>query len=491
MAVFATAGYGISSDMEGVRAGEARTFGGVEMVWCPPTDVYGFVMGSPEREAGRADDEKQVSVKLTRGFWVAKYECTQVQWETVMGNNPSKFKGDGLPVESVSWNEVQVWLSKMNEQHPLPAGWVWALPTEAQWEYACRAGTKEAYSGDLFRIAWYGLSSSNGKTFTVGQKKPNGWGFYDMHGNVSEWCADLHGEFDRVHRGGGWMSIANDCRSANRDGADSDDRSDSLGFRVAIIERLHGATKEYPYVNSLGLEFVPVPGKAGVWMCRTETRVRDFRTYAEATDYVQTGGAHVLTFKDGNPSMAFDEAASWEKPGFAQSEDHPVVCVSWEEARTMAAWLSQEEPGLTYRLPTDAEWSAAVGGLGKYPWGSAWPPPEGAGNYSYYPDDGAEHTARVAQYAENSFGFFDLGGNVWEWCEDPYRASMNDADVLEAYPFLKEENSEGSPHRVLRGGSWDNFAEIYLRSSCRSLGRPSVRIGIYGFRFVVSVGVGG
>jgi formylglycine-generating enzyme required for sulfatase activity len=277
---------------------------------------------------------------------------------------------------------------------------------------------------------------------------------------------------------------------------------------VNAATRLSAATKEAPFVNNLGLEFVPVPGKSGVWMCRTETRVQDFRAYAEATDYVQTGGAFVLKFKGGNPSWGIDEAASWEKPGFEQSEDHPVVCVSWEEARTMAAWLSQEEPGLTYRLPTDAEWSAAVGSLGKYPWGNAWPPPEGAGNYfgkeapinwpgsgwktAYDHDDGAERTARIAQYAENRFGFFDLGGNVFEWCEDPYRASMNDADALEAYPFLKEEkDSEGTPYRVLRGGSWSYDAEIHLRSSYRGSGHPAFRRILYGFRLVVSVGVGG
>jgi formylglycine-generating enzyme required for sulfatase activity len=174
----------------------------------------------------------------------------------------------------------------------------------------------------------------------------------------------------------------------------------------------------------------------------------------------------------------------------------------------MAAWLSTEEPGLTYRLPTDSEWSAAVGSLGKYPWGNAWPPPVGSGNYfgkegprnwpgsgwntAYTHDDGAEWTARIASYAENRFGFFDLGGNVFEWCEDPYRASMNDADALEAYPGLKEEkDSEGTSYRVLRGGSWRNGAEILLRSSYRNREHPTLRLGTLGFRFVVSVGVGG
>ena len=275
-----------------------------------------------------------------------------------------------------------------------------------------------------------------------------------------------------------------------------------------LADQLRGATKEAPFVNSLGLEFVPVPGKAGVFLCRTETRVRDFRAYAEATDYVQTGGAVVLKFTDGNPSWELDEAASWEKPGFEQSEDHPVVCVSWEEARAMAAWLSGEEPGLIYRLPTDAEWSAAVGSLGKYPWGNAWPPPAGAGNYfgkegprnwpgsgwpsAYGHDDGAEKTARIASYTEHRFRFFDLGGNVSEWCEDEYKASMNDADALDTNPALKnEKGADGTPFRVLRGGSWPLHAEFSLRSSCRDLVYPTDRYVSVGFRLVVAVGGGG
>jgi formylglycine-generating enzyme required for sulfatase activity len=549
VAFFTAAGEVRSFEVEGVRVGEARSFGGVEMVWCPPGK---FLMGSPEgAEEGRYDNETLHQVTLTRGFWLAKTETTQGQWEALTGSNPSKFKGSSLPVESVSWVDVQEWLQEMSARHPLPTGWKWDLPTEAQWEYACRAETTEAFAMELYKVAWYGFGESNGITFSVAQKKPNAWGIHDMHGNVAEWCQDWFGDYpigsttdplglkdgsDRVVRGGSWISDLEHCRSAVRLKAEPDARGSGVGFRVAIIstlpseplgarplpeapkaksegmrrlaDQVRGATKEAPFVNSLGLEFVPVPGEAGVFLCRTETRVRDFRAYAEATDYVQTGGAYVLKFEEGKPSFQLDEAASWEKPGFEQSEDHPVVCVSWEEARAMAAWLSGEEPGVIYRLPTDAEWSAAVGSVGKYPWGNSWPPPVGSGNYfgkegprnwpgsgwntAYTSDDGAERTARIASYTENRFGFFDLGGNVFEWCEDPYRASMNDADVLEAYPILKKEkDSEGTPYRGLRGGCWRSSVEIGLRSSFRCYDRPTGRIAFYGFRFVVSVGVGG
>ncbi|MEQ1841240.1 MAG: SUMF1/EgtB/PvdO family nonheme iron enzyme, partial [Verrucomicrobiales bacterium] len=255
------------------------------------------------------------------------------------------------------------------------------------------------------------------------------------------------------------------------------------------------------------------PGKDGVWLCRIETRVRDFRAFSLATDYVQTGGAYVLKVNqtaEGGYTTAWelDDGASWEKPGFMQAEDHPVVCVNWEDARAMAAWLSRKEPGLAYRLPSDEEWSAAVGASGRYPWGDAWPGPEGAGNYAgiewsrnlpggqwptaYSHDDGAERTAPVASFTENRFGFFDLGGNVWEWCEDQYKNSMNDADAIEAIPALRSEKADDRTlFRVVRGSSWSDRTELNIRSSCRNLGHPSGRYAGRGFRFVVSVDGGG
>jgi formylglycine-generating enzyme required for sulfatase activity len=243
-------------------------------------------------------------------------------------------------------------------------------------------------------------------------------------------------------------------------------------------------------------------------MCRTETRVKDFRAYANDTDYVQRGSAYVLKVK-GDAKSGYsaaweaDPAASWEKPGFTQGAEHPVVCVSLEEAEAFCAWLSRKE-GKTYRLPTDAEWSAAVG-VGKYPWGSSDTPPEGSGNYAgtewaetmpgkgwptaYARDDGHARTATVASFAESKNGFFDLGGNVWEWCSDRYKASMNEAEALAAYPVLKNEKAiDGMPYRVLRGGSWRNYVSMALRSSSRNNVQPANRNDYNGFRVVVVSG---
>jgi formylglycine-generating enzyme required for sulfatase activity len=206
----------------------------MEMVWCPPGT---FMMGSPEDAEFHYDDETQHQVTLTKGFWMAKTEVTQAQWKSVMGNNPSDHEGDDLPVECVAWDDVQQFCAKTGLQ----------LPTEAQWEYACRAGTTGDYAGtgNLDDMGWY----AGDETHPVGTKEPNEWGLYDMHGNVWEWCQDWYGDYPnhavtdptgpgsgskRVNRGGSWDYNARFCRSASRDNASPDGRYDALGFRPVM-----------------------------------------------------------------------------------------------------------------------------------------------------------------------------------------------------------------------------------------------------------------
>jgi formylglycine-generating enzyme required for sulfatase activity len=207
-----------------------------------------FTMGS---ESGD-DDETPHQVTLTKPFELGVYEVTQQQYEKVMGKNPSNFKGGQNPVEQVSWNDAVEFCRKLSA---LPAekkaGYVYRLPTEAEWEYACRAGTTTKYSfGDsesgLGDYGWYD-KNSGGTTHPVGGKKPNGWGLYDMHGNVWEWCQDRYGNYpsgsttdptgaasgsDRVARGGGWAPGSDYCHSANRSWGAPDARDRNLGFRV-------------------------------------------------------------------------------------------------------------------------------------------------------------------------------------------------------------------------------------------------------------------
>ena len=237
------------AESSGKRAGEEKIIEispGVTMTfcWCPAGK---FTMGSPPSEADRSKDEDQVEVTLSRGFWMAKTEVTQAQWQAVMGANPSHFKGIDRPVEEVSWNDTQVFLTKVNALVGNSDGGKMVLPTEAQWEYAARAGEAGRVSGGtLDDVAWY-YGNSGSETHPVGTKQPNAWGLHDMIGNVWEWCADcyeseLKGGVDprgaasgtyRVFRGGSWRYYAFSCRVADRGNFGPSSTGYDVGFRVA------------------------------------------------------------------------------------------------------------------------------------------------------------------------------------------------------------------------------------------------------------------
>ena len=274
------------------------TVRGVEVAfrYCPPTSSEAWkkysgnnsdrvYLGSPESESGRFSDESGTFCLLS-GFWIMETEVTQGLWKSVMGYNPSELKsGDQYPVENVSWNDCQDFLRELNENASIK-GFVWRLPTEAQWEYACRAGTETALPNGkeitiidennapaLDDIAWYAgnsrvnyhgqnkynLSELPGKQYSggpagthpVGSKRPNRWGLFDMIGNVNEWCSDRYAEKrqfhpspnptgplsgeKRVFRGGGWSSKARYCRSAWRGDGKPDMKNSGLGLRVVLV----------------------------------------------------------------------------------------------------------------------------------------------------------------------------------------------------------------------------------------------------------------
>ncbi len=198
-----------------------RGFGDEQFVRCEPGR---FIMGSD-----LAFDSKR-EVTIARGFHLQKTQVTQEQWVAVMGSNPSKFQGDALrPVEQVSWEEVQAFLRALNQL----TGVMFRLPTEAEWEYACRAGTTGDYAGHLDDLAWY-KSNSAGSTQPVATRQPNAWGLYDMHGNVREWCQDGEPfETQYAIRGGSWASDAYSQRSCSRSSNRSRTRNEYVGFRMA------------------------------------------------------------------------------------------------------------------------------------------------------------------------------------------------------------------------------------------------------------------
>jgi formylglycine-generating enzyme required for sulfatase activity len=203
-----------------------------------------FRMGSPEGKG--YDIERPEHVVGMGYFYIGKYPITQAQWEAVMGGNPSRFRGNrNLPVENVSWSDAKKFCEKVSRM----TGREYRLPSEAEWEYACRAGTTGDHAGKLDEMAWYGKNSGE-KTHPVGKKLPNAYGLYDMHGNVWEWCEDIwHGDYKaapidgawlsggdsslRIQRGGCWADSETSCRSANRGGGGVYDRGYYCGFRVA------------------------------------------------------------------------------------------------------------------------------------------------------------------------------------------------------------------------------------------------------------------
>lgn len=212
-----------------------------------------FIMGSPEAESGRHDDEKAHPVTLTRPYYLSVTEITQAQWLAVMPQNPSFFVGPQHPVDSVDWEQAQAFLTALNQRQE----GLYRLPTEAEWEYAARAGSQERFynacgeiESCLETLAWYAKNSGN-QTQPVAQKFPNAWGFYDMIGNVWEWTQDYYAPFEaspqtdpqgppsgpyRVYRGGSWGQTATNSRVANRpaDGAILE-RINRMGLRLVYI----------------------------------------------------------------------------------------------------------------------------------------------------------------------------------------------------------------------------------------------------------------
>lgn len=244
---------------------------GMKLVLIPPGR---FTMGSPQEENVRDDNEDQVQVTLSHSYWMGKHETTQGEWHKIMGTRPWREVKDGkigdhYPATSVTWDDAREFCRKLTHRERqagrLIAGWIYELPTEAQWEYACRAGTTTPFSfgsddRNLGEYAWFeknAFEAGEKYAHAVGQKKPNPWGLHDIHGNVWEWCRDRYADalpggrdpevtergFLRVVRGGGWGLNHWFCRSAYRNWMSPDFELANLGFRVVLV-RAHTVKPE-------------------------------------------------------------------------------------------------------------------------------------------------------------------------------------------------------------------------------------------------------
>ncbi|HBV62428.1 MAG TPA: hypothetical protein DEF45_05335 [Rhodopirellula sp.] len=429
---------------------------------------------------------KPTEITLTRPFSLGVYEVTQDQYERLMGINPSRFKGANKPVTNVSWFDAFEFCRKLSA---LPAekaaGNIYRLPTAAEWEYACRAGTKTDYSfgdahSDLATYAWY-KSNSNATTHLVGSKQANSWGLYDMHGNASEWTRDWHESsvwrvhyigsavsdpsgpvfgHGRVVRGGSIFFQAEHCRSAIEVMGVPSKRFDDGGFRVALTA---GPLKLPESADALGMKFKQLPaGTFNMGHGDTQHEV----TFSKPINM----GVHEVTQQQYQRIMGYN-------PSIFNAKDNPVDNVSWEDAvefcQRLSALTAEQTAGNVYRLPTEAEWEYAcrAGTTTAYSFGDDLTQLD---NYAWYRKNSGGTSHPVGSKQPNDWGLHDLHGNLWEWCQNytgPYTSSA----------ITDPAGPPTGSSRVIRGGSWGRLP-ISCQSAHRGRLDPSVFNQYLGFR---------
>ncbi len=489
--------------------------------WIPPGR---FRMGSPESEVGRQDNEgPQHTVTWTEGRWLADAPVTQTLWEAVMGENPSRFPGADRPVERVSWDDCKVFLGRLHKLAPALAA---RMPTEAEWEYACRAGTKTAtWLGDdtslRESIAWYG-KNAGGETHPVRSKDPNPLGLYDMLGNVHEWCEDIRGDYSaddlvdplananadsgstRVFRGGSWGGFARFVRAAYRNADSPEIAGDYLGFRLARKqERSEWEEDRFGLFQSFAVGKVVHrmrwirPGKFRMGSPKGEAG----RYHDEGQHEVELSSGYWLG--ETPCTQALWQAVMGTNPSRFVSANRPVEQVSWDDCKSFVVRLNELVPGLGARLPTEAEWEYACRGgttgatwvgelairgdndapqLDAVAWysgnsGHGFELPEGDDS-SKWPSKQYPHTRAgtrsVRGKLPNPVGLFDMLGNVYEWCED-WNGPYDSASVVDP------RGPVSGSGRVLRGGSWHSRARD-VRAAARGASSPGYVNVSLGFR---------
>ena len=500
-----------------------------------------FLMGSPDSEPGRYSDEgPRHQVTLTEGYWLADTTCTQALWEVLMDKNPSHFKGNlDHPVEKVSWDDVQIFLKNLNELLPFDCKSV--LPTEAQWEYACRAGTKTPYwFGDSIsaKQVHFGQIWNDGRTVPVKARPANGWGLYQMHGNVWEWCAgskrrysadatenppDSLSDDSFALRGGSWDGVARSARSAFRYGSHRGLHDPLIGFRFSVthikandsrgtgakrsVRHSREATQKSRVYRMSTPEFTgrtfpdPFPPECaiawgddrfGLWFdleiggVTQRMRWIEPGTFwmgspeTEPDRYAVEGPRHLVTLTEGY--WLADTActqAFWNAVvdiTLSRFDDHAAP----EEPVGSVSWddiIYKFLPAVQRKV---SDFTVAL------PTEAQWEYACRAGRGSAYWFGDNKITKRQANFFDrgvvpvkalpaNGWGLYQMHGNVWEWCEGSLRS----------YEELSTENppdGQDPNSRALRGGSWFNEARL-ARSACRREARRKTRNRNFGFRF--------
>jgi formylglycine-generating enzyme required for sulfatase activity len=509
-----------------------------------------FAMGTDTHEPDEAPVRR---ITLTQPYYIGRYEVTQQQWEKVMGTNPSQFKDPTRPVENVSWDDAQRFVQALTRQ----TGKTCALPTEAQWEYACRAGTESEYSfGDdaaqLNAHAWYAQNSAL-STHPVGKKAPNPWGLHDMHGNVYEWCHDWYSEgpypaadvidpsgprtgWRRALRGGAWIYVADNLRSADRGFSPPDHRSPEIGFRCILLvdppqpgphasARAGDSASEARMQIRQAVERAIAHGdrlQAEWWLQRAgrrfhedgdawrdleravaklppppaETEVQlgegvtlqlvlirpdlDRRNRSDSADGTDGRRKQPLTpYYIGKYEVTQKQwiAVMGHNPSAfvaeSAADDLPVDNVSWQLCQQFTSKLNARETPFHFRLPTEAEWEFACRAGTKEDHHFR----EGTlDDYAWYGQNSGNRTHAVGKKKPNPWGLHDMYGNVWEWCQDSFASGT-------AAPADAVVHRLVTGERVVRGGAWNSLAK-HVNSGFRYGVGPSLMMRYHGLRCV-------
>ncbi len=510
-----------------------------------PIPAGEFMMGaSPGDPHVLPPENPSHLVRIPTPFYMAIHETTQEQYQRVMSTNPSAFsnlgaeKGKvagmdtkGFPVDTVSWTDAVEFCRKLSAfPEERRAGRTYRLPTEAEWEYACRAGTNTLFhfGNELTtRLANIEGKFASGdspewptlhRTTRVGSYPANAFGLHDMHGNVWEWCNDWYspayyansvgadptgpasGE-GRVCRGGSFQKLPAPClewRSSNRGAMFPNEKHYVYGFRVVcLLSKPEGIT------NSIGMKLARV--SAGEFMMgagndepgaqpseKPQHRVRITKAFYMGINEVTQEQYQKVMGK--NPSWFSENGGGKDKlkqDSIADTRGFPVETVSWDDAvefcRRMSALPEEQKAGRKYRLPTEAEWEYAcrAGTTTVFHFGNSLSSRQANvnGNHPFADTEKGPYLERptiVGSYSPNAFGLYDMHGNVWEWCADWYSQSYyeNSQELDPAGPVSGKA-------RVGRGLSWDNWAQ-HCRSACRGVG-PAKPANSVGFRVACAV----